>query len=157
MRSFSVETLRNIILYTRILPRNSAVPRWPVAPPSHLPLFPWLWKVWLLLTILLICLSTPPLWNMTAWILTTSLLLSSPLSSRRWKIFLETNLRVFFFCHIRSRSCAADCCCCSSVCCIPGALQTVAPRLFVFNITSMKRRSILHKSFFFYLRPSHFL
>lgn len=49
-------------------------------------MFPLHWKLWLLLAILIICLSSPPLWNMTAWTSTTSLLFS-PLLSQRWKLF----------------------------------------------------------------------
>ncbi len=57
-------------------------------------IFPLHWKLWLLLAILLICLSSPPLWNMTAWTSSTSLL-----SCLRDESFsLQTNLWVLFVC-----------------------------------------------------------
>lgn len=91
---------------------------------SHLPFSPSPWKVWLLLAIPLICLKSPPpqLWNMTAQTSITSLL-SSPLLSRRWKLFLfQTNLCESFSSR-RAQLCVAAFR--SSVCCVFWFIYTL--------------------------------
>lgn len=93
---------------------------------SHLP-FSLYRKVGLLLAILLICLSSPLPWNMTARTSTTSLLSSPPLSGR-WKLFFADKPLWVLSAH-QAQACVAAFS--SSVCCIFWFIYApliVAPR-----------------------------
>lgn len=94
---------------------------------SHLPFSPLHEKCWLLLAILIICLSRPPLRNMTAQTSTTSLL-SSSLLSPRWKLF-SADEPPWALSARPAHTCVATFS--SSVCCILWFIYTsliVAPR-----------------------------